>query len=269
MILINGEQKQAIDATDRGLQYGDGLFETIAIRRGEPELWQQHIERLFAGCRRLAIPLPDAAQLFAEASVLCEGVEQGVMKLVVTRGSGGRGYRPPSVVSPNRIFYLHPWPEHADDTTPIHLRLCQTPLSCNPVLAGIKHLNRLEQVLARSEWDDERFAEGVMTDGNGHLIEGTMSNLFVVRAGELLTPSLARCGVEGVMRQYVIELADAMGLDCRQAMLPLGVMERVEECFITNSIIGIRAVAQFEKKGFDDNPITRHLQLALNESLER
>ncbi|MGM0592992.1 MAG: aminodeoxychorismate lyase [Pseudomonadota bacterium] len=269
VILINGEVQQTIAATDRGLLYGDGLFETIAVRRGQPELWQAHMQRLEQGCRRLAIPAPSSDLLYREAQSLCGEVEQGVLKVLITRGSGGRGYRPPLDPAPNRLVYLHPWPEYADDESPAVLRLCHTRVGANPQLAGIKHLNRLEQVLARAEWDDEGIAEGLMRDERGDLIEGTMSNLFIVRDGLLFTPELSRCGVEGVMRRLVMELAESLGVVCHQTRLPVSELERAQECFITNSILGIRRVGRFETIDFGEAPLTERLQAALKQYRER
>ena len=269
MILINGVQQEHIEASDRGLHYGDGLFETLAIVNGRPQLWQAHMERLLEGCHRLGIPLPDPGQLDVEAEKVCAGSERGVLKLIITRGSGGRGYCPPSEARPSRLMFRYPWPAHADDEAAITLRLCQTPLSCNPRLAGIKHLNRLEQVLARQEWDDESIDEGLMCDPSGQLVEGTMSNLFAVRDGEVITPDLNECGVAGVMRREVLALAEELSLPLRVSRLSVGELEAADEAFITNSIIGIRAVSRFGLVQYSDNPVTRRLQTALRERLER
>ncbi|MCW8829716.1 MAG: aminodeoxychorismate lyase [Gammaproteobacteria bacterium] len=269
MILVNGVEQEQIEVTDRGLHYGDGLFETIAIVNGRPQLWQAHMERLLEGCHRLGIPLPDVAQLAAEAAAVCVGSGRAVLKIIITRGSGGRGYLPPADAQPSRLLFCYPWPAHADDAAPITLRLCRTPLSCNPALAGIKHLNRLEQVLARQEWDEASIGEGLMCDPSGHLIEGTMSNLFVVRAGELLTPDLSECGVAGVMRRQVLALADALLLSVRVTRLAVAEVEAADEVFITNSVLGIRPVSRFETVQYHDNPLTRRLQSALRERLER
>jgi 4-amino-4-deoxychorismate lyase len=193
--MINGEIKELFPATDRGLHYGDGLFETIAVINGRPTLWQAHMERLQCGCELLGIPLPDLQQLHEEASSLCSSEERVVLKLMITRGSGGRGYRPPQDVLSQRILFRYPWPDSPDLSHGIQLRVCQTPLACNPALAGIKHLNRLEQVLARAEWDDPAIHEGLMCDLDGRVKEGTMSNLFWVEDSQLFTPDLSRCGV--------------------------------------------------------------------------
>lgn len=268
MILLNGQPQQSLPSTDRALHYGDGLFETIAVRNGRPQLWERHLQRLARGCERLGIEMPDARLLAAEAALLCNGTQRAVIKLVITRGSGGRGYRPPRESQPNRLLFRHPWPQHALADEAVTLRLCRTPLGRNPSLAGIKHLNRLEQVLARSEWDDEAIAEGLMCDCEGNLIEGTMSNLFCVRDGVLLTPDLSQCGVEGVMREYVLQLADELQIGYELVTLPVEELATMSELFITNSIIGVRAVAACEGVRYGDNPLTRRLQNALRDAVE-
>ena len=189
MILINGVSKQHIEISDRGFQYGDGLFETIEVRDGQAVFLERHLERLNAGCHRLHIPFPGAELLSFEVKKLCRekacgiGSVRAVLKIIVTRGSGGRGYRQPDVIQPTRVLSLHPYPDYPEiyKEQGIVVRFCSTCLGLNPSLAGIKHLNRLEQVMARFEWNDPAIQEGLMLDVNGHVIEGTMTNLFYVK----------------------------------------------------------------------------------------
>lgn len=267
MILINGVKTTQLDATDRGLHYGDGLFETIAVHQGRPQLWAAHMSRLVEGGARLGITLPDQAVLAAEAAQLCADSDKSVLKIIITRGSGGRGYRAPEAPQPNRLLMLYPWPEYADDPTPYTLRLCQTPLGCNPALAGIKHLNRLEQVVARSEWSDESIHEGVMTDTEGNVIECISSNLFAVYNGKLLTPDVSRCGVAGVMRASVLELAEKLGIPFEITTIHHDEMAEMNELFVTNAILGIRPVVRYEEVGYGENPVSQRLQGALKNSL--
>lgn len=269
MILINGESCDHIAATDRGLHYGDGVFETLAVANGRPQFWQAHMERLQDGCSRLAIPQPDTALLAAETAAVCEGQARAVVKLIVTRGSGGRGYRLPDPVAPRRIVSSYPWPGYSIPEEGITLRLCRTPLACNPVLAGIKHLNRLEQVLARSEWTDESIHEGLMLDLDGCVVEGTMSNLFGVRDGVLLTPDLARCGVAGVMRRQVLSLARELGIPCEILRITAEELKGLDALFITNSLIGIWPVARLEESRYGGSPVIARLRDALEALMEQ
>ncbi len=239
--LVNGVPATSLSLEERALHYGDGLFETLAIREGRPEFWEEHLRRLRSGCEHLGFPAPDSPLLESEARQLCGERERGVLKIIVSRGTGGRGYRPPERANPTRILSLHPWPEwpESHQTQGVEARICSTPLACNPALAGIKHLNRLEQVLARAEWGDPAIAEGIMLSTDGHLVEGTMSNLFLVRDGRLLTPDLSRCGVAGIMREKVMESACRLGIECETLFLGLEELEKAEGVFLTNSLIGI------------------------------
>jgi 4-amino-4-deoxychorismate lyase len=248
MILVNGQPNSKIAITDRGLQYGDGLFETIAICGGKTVLYELHLRRLEAGCRRLAIPVPKREVLDKEVVNLCQGIVRGVLKIIVTRGSGGRGYRPPSRPQSTRILSLHPWLNYPDFFAKegIALRICRTPLNHNLSLAGIKHLNRLEQVLAQSEWDDPMIPEGLMLDSQEQVIEGTMSNLFIVQGGSLQTPDLSRCGVAGVMREFILEQASALGVKTMVRSMTLADVRRAEELFVCNSLIGLWPVRSLE-----------------------
>jgi len=269
MIFINGMEAESLPVTDRGLQYGDGLFETIAVRAGEPLLWTRHMRRLQEGCSRLQIPRPEMSVLEAEATRVCAGVERGVLKILVTRGSGGRGYRPPQACLPTRIVALHPWPEYPEDcaTRGVRVRICSTRLGLNPALAGLKHLNRLEQVLARGEWDDPHIAEGLMLDGSGRIIEGTMSNVFVVQDGRVLTPDLSCCGVAGIMRGMILESCERLSIPCRIGELARRDLERADEVFLTNSLIGVWPVTGVENCGdYPVGPITRRLAEAVSET---
>ncbi len=240
-ILVNGLPGESVPATDRAIQYGDGLFETIALRRGRPELWSAHMARLRRGCERLGIGMPDPAVLLREALQLARGRERAVLKIILSRGSGGRGYRPPDTPSPLRILSLHPWPEWPREfwLEGVVTRICATRLGRNGQLAGIKHLNRLEQVLARAEWREPAIAEGLMLDSEGMLVEGTMSNLFLVREGVLQTPDLSRCGVAGIMREVVLEAAGRRGIPHEITSLRREDLELAHELFLTNSIIGL------------------------------
>ncbi len=263
-MLVNGVPGTRVDANDRGLHYGDGLFETIAVHDGVPALWDRHMQRLLLGCERLGIAPIDTAQLRRESSQLCEGVAEGVLKIIITRGSSGRGYRAPpcGAVQPTRLVALYAWPEYppAFWVEGVAVRLCSTRLGSNPALAGIKHLNRLEQVLARSEWDDPAIPEGLMLDGEGHVIEGTMSNLFIVRNGRLLTPDLSQCGVAGVMRGYILDSARGMDIPADIAQITLDDVKSSDEVFLCNSLIGVWPVRHCAGVDFPvHRPITRYI----------
>ncbi len=265
-ILINGEAGDRIDVLDRGLQYGDGLFETLRVRAGRPCLWAAHLARLRRGCERLGIAMPAEARLRDEAGRLCAGLDDGVLKIVLTRGPGGRGYRPPRDARPTRLLAVFPAPDYPPQYAQagVAARLCDTRLGLNPALAGLKHLNRLEQVLARAEWDEPGIAEGLMLDIEGNVIEGTMSNLFMVRAGRLCTPGLSRCGVAGVMRARVMAEAGAQGIPVEEGRIGLRDLAAADELFLTNSVIGVWPVRRLDGRDYvAPGPLTARLAAAV------
>lgn len=260
-VLVNGAPGGAASALDRGLTYGDGLFETIAARDGLLEFWDRHERRLLSGLARLGIPAPDPELLRVEALGLLNGRSPAVIKIVVTRGEGGRGYAPPGSATPTRIISRHPFPEWpaAWAEHGVKVRWCETRLSRNPALAGIKHLNRLEQVLARREWDDPGIAEGLMLDTGDRVVEATARNLFLVRDGALLTPSLMNCGVAGVMRAVIMERAERLGISVSETALCKDDVESADEVFLTNSLCGVWPVRRIGGVVLEPGPVTRRL----------
>lgn len=268
MFLLNGVNTDSLNLQDRGLQYGDGLFETIAVRNQQLEFWQRHMQRLLDGCRRLGIPLPDSELLLAEARRLLDGRTEAVLKIIVTRGQGGRGFRAPAEPDskPSRILAIYDLPDYPVDNQDngIAARYCDTKLGTSPALAGIKHLNRLEQVLARSEWQDESIFEGLMLTAHDRVIEGTMSNLFFVKAGILHTPDLSNSGVAGIMREVVLEIAHRHKISVEIAHFSKADLSGSDEIFICNSLIGIWPVRQLQIQKFSIGPVTQMIITAVN-----
>jgi 4-amino-4-deoxychorismate lyase len=247
---INGRQSTRIDYRDRGLQYGDGVFETMRVRRGRIRLLDYHLERLFAGCRRLALQGPAQASLRRELERIAATREEAILKLIVTRGaSSHRGYRPTGLERSTRILSLHALPRGmlAAEAVPARVRLCTTPLGLNPRLAGLKTLNRLESVVARAEWKDARIWEGLMRDVDENIVCGTMSNLFLKRGSTLMTPVLDRCGVAGVMRRWVLETAAQLRLTPVKRRIAWEDLREAEEVFMSNAIVGLRSVASIQR----------------------
>ncbi len=263
--LINGEYATVVAVTDRALHYGDGVFETIAVRGGQTLLWESHLQRLYEGCHCLRIPAPPENLLADEAQQLCAGQAQAVLKIIITRGSGTRGYRVPVPMQPTRILSLLEYTRYpsAYAERGVNARLCSTALAENPALAGIKHLNRLEQIMARLEWDDAAISEGIMLNGRGEVIEGTMSNLFLVRDGCLYTPDLTRCGVAGVMRKTIVARAAAVSIPCAISALTANDLATADEVFLCGSLIGIWPVRRLETWSYALGPITQRLSQAI------
>lgn len=260
-ILVNGEPGETVSVLDRGFQYGDGIFETIRVADGRPDFWERHMARLASGCERLRLPAPDGDLLRREAGQLCEASRAGVLKIVVTRGIGGRGYRLPEKADPTRVVALFPAPGYPESFVRegVRARFCRARLSDQPMLAGLKHLNRLDQVMARGEWSDETIQEGLMCDAANNMIEGTMTNVFIVRGGALHTPDLSRCGVLGIMRGIVLDLAQQLGIETEIRAIPRDEMKSAAEIFLTNSVIGIWPVRELEGRDYRLGDVTRKL----------
>ncbi len=264
-MLINGENTEYVAITDRGFQYGDGLFETIEVINGQPVFLKQHLARLKAGCMALKIPLPDNKPLIDEIDAVCKGSKLAVLKVMITRGSGGRGYRQPDNIESTRVISLHPFPDYPDinSQSGIIARFCETRLGLNPALAGIKHLNRLEQILARAEWTDPAIQEGIMLDINNHVIEGTMTNMFYVKNSIIYTSSLKLSGVAGVMRHIINGLAVEQDFKLVEHDYSKEDLLAADEVFLCNSIIGIWPIKQLEQVNFKVGLVTKNLQKAL------
>jgi len=256
--LVNGSETAGIAPDDRGLQYGDGLFETMAASGGRIRYLPLHLARLEDGCRRLRIPPPSAGLLEDECERVLEGLGTGTVKLTITRGPGPRGYRPPAEPSVTRIVVSSA--ARARGEAPLVVRLCETRLGQNPLLAGMKHLNRLEQVMACAEWDDPAIGEGLMLSADGRLISATAANVFLVEAGRLVTPAIRDCGVAGVMRQVVLAAASELGLPTSVEDVDAGRLATAEEVFVTNAVVGIRPVGELVGvRSWATGEITRRL----------
>jgi 4-amino-4-deoxychorismate lyase len=244
-VWVNGESvadsKSALDVMDRGLNYGDGLFETMLLRSGAIRFLDAHLARLRLGCERLRMTCPERV-LLEEIAQIASTTQDGILKIVVTRGSAGRGYRPDPNSHGTRILSLHASPA-SNPVTGLRLRWCEMRLSRNERLAGLKHLNRLEQVLAQSEWQPEDADEALMLDTAGEVVCATSANLFVVRQGALITPDLRYCGVEGVMRSQVLRAAEALKISVSVEPIWPDDLAESNEVFITNAVRGIRSVA--------------------------
>ncbi len=262
---INGEPGERIAVDDRGLAYGDGLFETVAVRGGAPRFLDAHLDRLLNGAARLGIAAPARAVFAIEAREMSQHCAWGTLKILLTRGSGPRGYAPPESATPTRMLGLFPGvpPAGREQAAGVAVRHCATPIGQYPAIAGLKTLGRLEQVLARAEWQDPTIAEGLMSTTDGAVVCGTMTNLFLVQDGGLIVPDLAVCGVRGIMRSIVLQ--SARRLDCRwqEQAVTRAALDTAAEVFLTNSQIGIWPVNRIDNRPYPVGPVTRELQAAL------
>lgn len=250
--LVNG-QHQLISPLDRGFSYGDGVFRTFAICLGNNKsayIWSINYQKLVADCNVLGIVCPSAALLFDEISQLLAIDELAVIKIIITRGESARGYAPPAIAVPNRVVIKSTLPNYPAQnmTEGITLRVCDISLPYQPKLAGIKHLNKLENVLAKMELQDSQIADGILLDTMGYVIECTSSNIFIRLAHTLITPDLNQCGVAGVTRQRIIELAPRLNLTIKVQKITLEDLLQADEVLICNSLIGVWQVTKLQDK---------------------
>lgn len=243
LVLVNGSPDLGVSPMDRGLAYGDGVFRTLRLEGGEPRWWPDHLAKLADDCRQLGMAAPERTALEQDLAWIGARMPDAVVRLSVTRGTGPRGYCPPELSFPTRIATASPLPTFPDPvlSTGACLRVCQLRLSQQPRLAGIKHLNRLENVLARMEWTDPDIDEGLLLDQEGWVISGVMSNLLVKLDGEWLTPVLDRNGVAGVARARLLAR-----WPIRETRLDLAAVHRSDAVLLMNSLVQLRWVARLE-----------------------
>jgi 4-amino-4-deoxychorismate lyase len=260
-MLIDGIQATQVSATDRGLNYGDGLFETMRVYRGKVCLLERHLARLRESCRRVALPYPGDDVLASDIARLQPAAEtEGVLRLVLTRGDSGRGYAPPPGATARRIVALYPLPHLPDELT---VGICATRLGRSPALGGLKHLGRLEQVLAAGEAAAAGWDEGLMLDERDLVIEGTRHNLFFLRDGQWHTPPLDACGVAGVMRGMVSAALAMRGLGGGEAALRYDELHEVEELLLCNAVVGVRRVRELDGRRLGGSQIAADLAAPL------
>jgi 4-amino-4-deoxychorismate lyase len=266
-VLVNGAPATEVSVFDRAVQFGEGVFETIACLNGRPRFLALHLERLEYGCERLGIQPPGQEEIAADLRGLVSGTERAIVKLLVTGGEAvARGYARSGSERATRITIRYPWPH--DDPAQLHdgvmTRTLSIRLGENPRLAGLKHCNRLEQILARAEIaNDPQLAEGILFSSSGNLVSGTMTNVFLVRESVLLTPRIDQCGVAGVMRRVVLREARQLGIPTRECELRSENLQAADEVFLTNARIGIWPVRSVDDRVLTPGPITRHLQAML------
>ncbi len=268
-VLINGQSpgdlNHALALGDRGFHYGDGVFETALLIGGRVRFLSDHLDRLFRGCEVLGIRIPSRSVFEQEIARVTRDLGGGVLKIIVSRGAGQRGYRPASDHTATRVIALYPdnVDRAASELRRIRLRWCEIRLGRNARLAGLKHLNRLENVLAQSEWQDPAIEEGLMLDTEGEVVCGTASNVFAVRDNVLITPDLRFCGVRGVMRAQVLRAARELGIATEEAPLWPQDVEAASEVFVTNAVQGIRSVFALGDAHWNDPVLAVEIAKAL------
>lgn len=255
VVLINGKQQSALGVFNRLTQFGDGLFETCVMRNSQLLLWSEHFKRLEKGRVQLKINPVDEKVWLQDINVALKVANKidAVVKIILSRGASLRGYGFEKDIKPTRIVIVSAIPNVVNEYT---LSVCHSGYANNPLLANIKHCNRLEQILARSEL---RADECIMLDEHKCVISVTQGNIFAVQNNVLLTPNLDQCGIAGTRRFAVLKIAHELGLQVKITTLTLKKLLACDEVFITNSVIGIKSVACINKTTFKHGNITQTL----------
>lgn len=268
--LINGSFDHAVSPFDRGFAYGDGIFRTLVMRDGMPENWPLHYQKLVADCGAIGIVCPSAELLMSDLQQLFlpDGLTEnhlGIAKIIITRGEGERGYAPPAVTMPLRVVIKTAMPQYPEENfvNGVNLYVCETRLAHQPRLAGIKHLNRLENVLARMEWNDPTIADGIMLDADNNVIECTSANIFARFGDVLLTPDLRQCGVAGVTRQRIMNITHSLSLKVAVETFNVEKLLSADEVMICNSLYGAWQIKGIQHKTWQAGALAANTRAAL------
>lgn len=272
LCFVNGQRVDSVCVTDRGLAYGDGLFETIRFKEKRLPAWPYHLKRLSRGVEVLKLPLEiqrvhDSMQTALQGAQN-EGITDGILKLIITRGSGGRGYTPPASGVSTVIAMVRPYVPLSlmPGADAVELKTCTYRLSHNPMLAGLKHLNRLEHVLAAQSVDLQTGQQGLILDSDDNVIETLHHNLFLVKDGSLFTPDLACCGVTGVMRSAIAEVfGPRLSVPVHVDHIRESHLQAADEVFICNGVHGITPVHRWQEYVWSTGEITRQLMQSISQ----
>ena len=270
IVFLNGkfvpEQRAVISVFDRGFLYGDGLFEGIRVFNGKPFRWQQHWERFTHGANFLKIATPFSAQEtsdFARRLITENQMPNSLLRLTLSRGIGQRGYSPKGAERPTLVMTTHPMADIEPANPPAwHVHISRFRLPAGEPLARFKNLNKLPQVLARAEADGEGADEALLLNSDGHVVEGSTSNLFWIRGGTICTPPLPSGILPGVTRAVVLELCGKLGMEVREENITPGELEQMHGAFLSLSSSGIAGVAFVNGKPLTQSVIVRKISEA-------
>ena len=268
---VNGVETNQITVTDRGLSYGDGIFTTIKVLAGQCELMTQHLVRLQQGISALSIAQIDFKDLLDELSAIAANLGEGVIKVMITRGSGTRGYSSVGCDSPTVIVSTSELPTHYRQWQQqgVALGVSTIALGLNPLTAGIKHLNRLEQVLVKQQIDDNQWTDAVVLDCQACVIETSMANLFWRKNEIVYTPSLDFSGVNGLMRSHILSTLNQLGTQVVQDRFKLGSLMDADEVFMSNCLMGVVPIVKIESRHFAIAKCYQHLASLINNQDEQ
>jgi 4-amino-4-deoxychorismate lyase len=253
---VNGQQQSSIDISDRAIAYGDGLFTTAKIVDGQVQFLSAHINRLIEGCHYLKIDFSQRQALVDEIINVAQGFSTAVLKIIITAGSGGRGYSRKGVCGSQIIVSIHEFPRHYQTWTEQGISLVNgnIQLGLNPLLKGLKHLNRLEQVLIRDELDHAKADDLLVCDLNGFVVETSCANIFWLRDEQIFTPILDDAGVCGLYRLQVLSFDESI----QQVKEQSTELADISAMFICNSVMGIIPVKAFNNKPLNIDPVMQY-----------
>ncbi|WP_350431054.1 aminodeoxychorismate lyase [Shewanella sp. H8] len=267
-VWVNHVENGLINPFDRGVAYGDGVFATMRTASADMSagilFLDGHIDRLQQSCERLGIKWFPSDSLLQQLSQLAQQYPQHCIKLLLTRGVGGRGYQAPLSATVTEVLSVHPIPEHYLNWQQTGISLASSPicLGKQPLLAGIKHLNRLEQVLIKSQPLPSHHQDWLVFDCDGNVIESSIANIFIVKNDQVLTPAITHAGVSGVMRETLIDTLLSHDIAVMATQLTFGDIQAADHIFITNSLFGIidvTAIDDFQFSRWTQTSRFRHV----------
>ncbi len=263
VILIDGKKQSKASIFNRNTQFGDGLFETCLVENKKLLFWSNHFERMKLGCDRLKISMIDETLWLSDIKKAFSlmKIDNCIVKLVLSRGESLRGYSYKDNIRPIRITIVSELKKNNQDKG-FSLEFCNSGYNSNPKLAGIKHCNRLEQVIARA---GIKVDDGIMLDENENVVSVTQGNIFCIQGNRLITPNLDKCGIEGTRRAVIIKIAVDLGFDINIKNLSVAELLRSDEVFISNSIQGVGPVNQIEDFVYSKHKITEIISETLKE----
>lgn len=243
-MIVNGQSQTFLKLSDRSIHYGDGCFTTISVTNGQAELWDKHLHRLKNACERLYIPFTAWQRLQIDVESLIVDKPNAVLKIIISRGEGGRGYGTQNVSSPNCIISLHDKPNHYDTWRQEGISVTVSPITLGKqsLLAGIKHLNRLEQVLIKQSLQQTDYVDALVCDTDNMLVETSIGNLFWRQGPVWYTPELIYAGVEGVMRNHVIDKIrefSQLKEPIQEVRATIHSLTKADEAFVCNSLLKV------------------------------
>jgi aminodeoxychorismate lyase len=275
IVFLNGqfvsESLAVVSINDRGFTYGDGLFESMRVVGGKPFRLAQHLERMVRGAEFLKIPLPHTAkeiQKFTDQLIEQNAMPDAILRIILTRGPGPRGYGPAEAGPPTLVMTLHPTPAAATDTTATW-SLVTSPykIPASDMLSSFKTTSKLLYVMARAEAAERGADEALLVNTNGEAAETATGNLFWVYQDKICTVPTGRGVLPGITRAVVLEICQTLGLQTNKRVIKPEALRNSEGIFVTQSALGIVPVSAFDGEPVRPSPLVDQIAAAYDEML--